>query len=56
MVFFYGNKIDIKKRQVKTEVAKDWAKGRGYKFFEASAKTGINVNEALPIIPLKYWQ
>ena len=45
-----GNKIDIKKRQVKTEVAKDWAKGRGYKFFEASAKTGINVNEAFKLL------
>ena len=50
VVAVLGNKIDIKKRQVKTEVAKDWAKGRGYKFFEASAKTGINVNEAFKLL------
>ena len=41
-----GNKTDIKKREVKTDVAKEWAKGRGYKFYEASAKSGFNVNDA----------
>ena len=50
VVAVLGNKIDIKKRQVKTETAKDWAKGRGYKFFEASARTGTNVNEAFKLL------
>ena len=50
VVAVLGNKIDIKKKQVKTEMAKDWAKGRGYKFFEASAKTGVNVNEAFKLL------
>ena len=46
VVVVLGNKTDIKKKQVKTEVAKDWATGKGYKFFEASARSGVNVNEA----------
>ena len=46
IVVLMGNKTDIKKREVKTEVAKEWAKGRGYKFYEASAKSGFNVNDA----------
>ena len=31
---------------MKADVAKEWAKGRGYKFYEASAKSGFNVNDA----------
>ena len=37
---------DIKKKEVKTDVAKEWAKSRGYMFYEGSAKSGGNVNEA----------
>ena len=46
VVVVFGNKGDIKKKEVKTEVAKEWAKGRGYMFYEGSAKSGANVNEA----------
>ena len=46
VVVVMGNKTDIKKREVKADVAKEWAKGRGYKFYEASAKSGFNVNDA----------
>ena len=46
VVLVLGNKTDIKKKEVKTDTAKEWAKGRGYKFFEGSAKSGQNVNEA----------
>jgi DnaJ family protein C protein 27 len=42
----FGNKTDIKKKEVKTDVAKEWAKSRGYMFYEGSAKSGGNVNEA----------
>ena len=46
VVVVLGNKCDLKKREVKTETAKEWAKGRGYKFYESSAKSGHNVSEA----------
>ena len=46
VVVLVGNRADLKKKDVKTEVAKEWAKGRGYQLFECSAKTGSNVNEA----------
>ena len=50
VVVVLGNKTDLKRKQVKTEMARDWAKGKGYKFFEASARTGINVNEAFKFL------
>ena len=46
VVLLMGNKTDLKKKEVKTETAKEWAKSRGYKFFEGSAKDGKNVAEA----------
>lgn len=46
VVVLVGNRSDLKKKEVKAEVAKEWAKGRGYQFFECSAKSGANVNEA----------
>ena len=46
VVVVMGNKTDIKKREVKADIAKEWAKGRGYKFYESSAKSGFNVNDA----------
>ena len=45
-----GNKVDLKKREVKAETAKEWAKKRGYQFYEASAKSGINVNESFKFL------
>ena len=50
VVVVLGNKTDLKKKQVKTETARDWAKGKGYKFFEASARSGVNVNEAFKFL------
>ena len=46
IVIVVGNKTDLQKREVKKETAKNWAKNRGYTFFEASAKTGENVNDS----------
>lgn len=40
-----GNKTDIKKREVKTDVAKEWAKNKGFQFYEVSAKNGSNVQD-----------
>ena len=34
------------KREVKAETAKEWARNKGYHFYEASAKTGANVSES----------
>ena len=50
IVVLMGNKTDIKKREVKTEVAKEWAKGRGYYFYEGSAKSGQNITEAFKFL------
>lgn len=43
-----GNKIDItnKKRQVTTEMGTQFAEERNLPFFETSASTGVNVEEA----------
>jgi hypothetical protein len=42
-----GNKSDLKDQvQVPEEEARKWAKDFGMKFYECSAKTGYNVNEA----------
>ena len=50
IVVVVGNKVDLKKREVKAETAKEWAKKRGYQFYEASAKSGINVNESFKFL------
>ena len=47
-IFFVlvGNKSDLKdKRQVETEEGQELAEKYGFPFYEASAKTGYNVNE-----------
>lgn len=44
-VVVIGNKTDLKKREVKADVAREWAKGKGYQFYETSAKNGANVQE-----------
>lgn len=46
VVFVMGNKSENKnKKEVNTQVAKDWAKSKGYSFYETSAKTGLNIFE-----------
>ena len=50
VVVVLGNKTDIKKKQVKTDTVKDWAKNKGYKFYESSARSGVNVNEAFKFL------
>ncbi len=41
-----GNKSDSKSREVNTQEAQKWARTRGYDYFETSANSGSNVNEA----------
>ena len=46
VVVLIGNKIDIKnRREVNQNTAKEFAKSRGYQYYEASAKTGQGVND-----------
>ena len=43
-----GNKVDLEdERQVTTEEAETFAESIGCKYYEGSAKTGYNINEAL---------
>lgn len=58
VVILVGNKIDVKNKrvikfvkqtyyqEVNTQQAKDWAKSKGYVYYEASAKSGANITEA----------
>lgn len=41
-----GNKADGRGREVSTQEANKWCKNRSYGYFETSASTGSNVNEA----------
>ena len=50
VVVVLGNKTDLKKREVKADVAKEWTKGRGYKFYESSAKSGFNASDAFKFL------
>lgn len=45
-VVLCGNKADAKGREVNAAEAQKWAKNRGYEFYETSASSGSNVNEA----------
>ena len=47
-IIIIGNKADVKadKRVVKYDDGKSYAESKGYKFYETSAKTGENINEA----------
>lgn len=49
-----GNKCDLEElRKVDTKIAQDWAKSKGYRFIEASAKKRTNVDEAFREILLE---
>lgn len=50
MVMVLGNKADLKKREVKTDAARDWARSRGFLYYETSAKSGANVKEAFNVL------
>ena len=44
VVLLIGNKTDIKnRREVQQNQAKDFAKNRGYQYFETSAKSGVGI-------------
>ena len=46
-IIVIGNKSDLDdKRQVSYEEGENFAKNKGYNFYETSAKTGENINEA----------
>ena len=42
-----GNKIDILERKVDKASAENFAKDKNYKYFEVSAKSGINIDESI---------
>ena len=42
-----GNKVDSEEREVKFEEAELFAKGYNYPYFETSAKTGENIDQAI---------
>ena len=42
-----GNKIDILERKVDKVSAENFAKDKNYKYFEVSAKSGINIDESI---------
>lgn len=47
IVILIANKLDIKsKREVSTKEGKEYAKLKGYQYYETSAKTGSGVNDA----------
>jgi len=45
-----GNKIDILERKVDKVSAENFAKNKNYKYFEVSAKTGINIDESIKFL------
>ena len=46
-IILIGNKIDIPKRKIDKEIAKDFARKSNYEYFETSAKTGEGVDNAI---------
>ena len=49
-VIIIGNKIDSPEREVKKEDAKSFSNQLNYQYFETSAKTGENVDEAVKFL------
>ena len=47
VLILVGNKIDINRREVTTEEGMNFAKERNMKYFESSARTGFDVENAL---------
>ena len=47
-IIIIGNKTDLgeDKREVSYEEGENFAKSKGYNFYETSAKTGANINDA----------
>ena len=45
-IIIIGNKADDVNRQITTEEGRNYAESKGYHFYETSAKTGLNVQEA----------
>ena len=45
VIFLVGNKIDLTNRKITKENAEKFAKEKGFKYFETSAKTGESINE-----------
>ena len=45
-IILVGNKSDLDERQVSYEEGKKYAESKGFNFYETSAKTGENVEEA----------
>ena len=46
-VIVIGNKIDLEEREVKFEDAQLFCKDKNYPYFETSAKSGANIDEAM---------
>ena len=46
-IIIIGNKIDIPKRQIDKEIAKEFAESYNYEYFETSAKTGEGIDNAI---------
>ena len=45
VIFLVGNKCESKVKEVDTTEAINYAKKRGYEYFQTSASTGENINE-----------
>ncbi len=46
VVVVFSNKNNIKKKEIKTNIAKEWTKAKGYFFYESSPKSRNKVNDA----------
>ena len=52
-IIILGNKIDSEDREVKTEDAEVFCKGENFPYFETSAKTGENIDQAVRFLVKK---